>query len=275
MITLYKPSKRKFIPTGYNGDKKALIDIYTIAFNNAEFIKNQILLIKLRFKDPHKHFIIDNSSDVLIREKLIKICKQHQVAYIGLPTINYSPNKSHAMAMHWTFAHLIKKRKPKFFCFLDHDIFPIKDFSFLDKMKNGIYGRIMHLYTQNGYVEQISNSYPYWSIWAGFCFFDYKLFKDIKSYKINFFSKRFEGKGFLDTGGGLWEKIYSKIPYPKKMANFEVLNFREGAKEDLQSSSFELIDGWIHFVSLSNWRPTSNLEEKIEKFNEIIGKLDN
>ncbi|MCH7408647.1 hypothetical protein MM239_04515 [Belliella sp. DSM 111904] len=235
----------------------------TIAFNDPEIIELQIQLLKKYLKDDFDHYILDNSSIQEARINLKRICKSHKVKYIGLPKNPYSNNKSHAAAMHWGYFNLIRKSKYSFFGFLDHDIFPTTSYSVLDRIKNGVYGRKVNAYFTGGYHEDLSNEHPYWSLWAGFCFFDKIMFNGIYPCRFNFFSKHFPNGDYLDTGGGLWDKVYSKINLPTSFSSYEVVSLSDKINNDIQNDKIEILDNtWCHFVSLSNWRKVTNIKEK-------------
>ena len=247
--------------------------ILTIAYNDDSLIETQINLIKKNFKDPYVHFVVDNSSDLGIRTSILKICQTHHTGYVSVPTNPYSNTKSHGAAMHWAYFQLVKKMKFNYFGFLDHDIFPVAGFSVLSKIQNGIYGRVMHAYFPNGYLNKVSSEVPYWSLWAGFCFFEKQLVRGPFPWSLNFFSKHFKNGYFLDTGGGLWNKVYSQITYPGELANYRLEKDNDSASSEIQDSSFEILDdAWIHFVSLSNWREIQNLNGKKARLTEFLKK---
>jgi glycosyltransferase involved in cell wall biosynthesis len=244
--------------------------LITIAFNEASFIEKQIDLLKKYVRDRFEHIIVDNSSSSKVREEIYEICLKKGVGYQGVPLTNpYQKNKSHAAAMHWAYFQIVIKSAASVVGFLDHDIFPIKPYSISNRMTNGIYGRVMHSYTKSSYRKEVTAEIPYWSLWAGFCFFDKSLIKGSFPWSFNFFSKHFPDGYFLDTGGGLWNQVYSKIPYPGPLASYEIKKISD-QDEGIQNS-FELLDDtWLHFVSLSNWRRISSFEKKKELFEEMI-----
>jgi len=175
--------------------------------------------------------------------------------------------------MHWAFKNVVLNRNSKYFGFLDHDIFPTQSYSIISKLNNKIYGRVIHSYFKDEYNNSLSEEFPFWSLWAGFCFFDTSIFKDISMQSLNFFSKHFNNGAFLDTGGGLWDTIYKKISYPNEKASYRLENFNGSIKGGIQDQGFEILDeSWIHFVSLSNWRTSGNLEEKKVAFQKILNQ---
>lgn len=245
--------------------------VITIAFNNSEFIHYQILLLKKYFRDEFSHCIVDNSSDLKQKSEIKNRCIANRISYCSVPPNPYKNTKSHGAAMHWAYFQLIKKFPFQYFGFLDHDIFPIADFCLKDKLDQGIYGRVIHAYHENGYQEIRTDQIPYWSLWAGFCFFESTRIKAYFPWTFNFFSKHFPGGYFLDTGGGLWNQLYSKLDYPSKSASFEEVEIDKFFGDGNQQEKFEILDGrWVHFVSLSNWRTISDLESKKEKLTRYL-----
>lgn len=255
---------------------KCQVLLLTVAFNNTEFVDLQISLLKKYFEDDFTHCVIDNSTQLSLRKEIKEVCLQHGVSYFGAPKSPFLDQKSHGAAMHWALYNVVRKSKPLFFGFLDHDIFPFKPFSLSGKFHQGIYGRVVNSYTKGGYLEERTKNAPYWSLWAGYCFFEYNRFKKMLPWDLNFLSKHFSGGYFLDTGGGLWDKIYSKTDYPGSLASYRQLRIDSLEGDGDQNQNFEIFDeAWIHFVSLSNWREIKDLKEKKEKLTEILSKTKN
>lgn len=256
-----------FFPKG-----KGKLLIVTIAFNNSEFVLNQIRLLKKFLHEDFFHCIVDNSSELSKRSDIKRVCVENAISYFGVPINNiYKNNKSHAAAMHWAFFQVISKVNCEKFGFIDHDIFPTKAFSFENRFRFGIYGRVINSYCKDGYSSAYSKDIPYWSLWAGFCFFEKGLIKGLFPWSFNFFSKHFPGGYFLDTGGGLWNILYSKLEYPGELTTYQKKYYGNSEVNEMQNQSFEILDDcWIHFVSLSNWRETKDLDMKKEKLAEFL-----
>jgi hypothetical protein len=266
---LHKPSSI-YSQNIFDQNSNSKLDIITIAFNNAQIIEYQIRLIKKYLKDDYTHIIADNSNIPEIRKEIYEICNNHGVLYIELPSIKLKPSWSHAAALHWSFKNLIKKRNAPYFGFIDHDIFPIRETCITDKFMNGIFGRVIPAYG----AKHISEEQPYWSLWGGFFFFDYSLFKNIDPLAIDFFPKAMTDKFILDTAGGLWDKILSKIKLPDcELLLYKQVPIEEGCYiKNLQSEAYEELGDWLHIVNLSNWYGVSNLDKKL---NSIYNKLEN
>ncbi|GMQ29570.1 hypothetical protein [Algoriphagus confluentis] len=249
--------------------------LLTVAYNNVEFVELQINLLRKYFKEDFIHCVVDNSTSLSVRNELKEICKSNWVLYYGVPKTPFSDHKSHGAAMHWAFVNVVRKIKPPIFGYLDHDIFPFKSFEISGKLFQGVYGRVVNSYIKGGgYMEERTKDVPYWSIWAGYCFFDFSLFKGLFPWHFNFLSKHFQKKYYLDTGGGLWDSVYSKTKYPGILATYRKLKIDELEGQGDQNGNFEIFDeSLIHFVSLSNWRAISDIEKKKEILLATIHRL--
>ena len=195
-----------------NGKEPKEFEIYTVAFNNDRVIDYQIKLMKKNFKDEHQHVVVDNSSDEEISKKIREICIDNDTMYIRLPKNTLFSSQSHALALNYIYRNIISKRKNvKYFWFLDHDIFPIKETGikkYLDK-------QWMYWYLLD--KEKLEYARNAWTLWPWFCFF-----KRWISKKFDFRPKKSLYPLYaLDTWGrnyGLIFKKYNKekLEFPKK-----------------------------------------------------------
>ena len=232
------------------------IDIITIAFNNTFVIKHQIKKVKKNILDKnYTHIIIDNSSDLSQRVEIKNICIEEQVAYLSLPAIRKSSaflgSDSHAIALNWVYYNLIKKRKPCYFGFLDHDLYPLKSVSIQDKIQDQpFYGR-----------KDIRDNC--WYLWPGFAFFR---LSSLDCVDVNFFPTK-AGNVYLDTGGALWHTYYKNL-------NVSDYLFAERNRVYLNQIGYdfpdtvEFIDNlWFHSENASMWRSASDYRSAI---NDIL-----
>jgi len=138
--------------------------------------------------------IFDNSNDPACRRDNVEICRAANIAYLGLPkNPEWSPNRSHALALNWVFRNVIRAKRPAAFGFLDHDCFPTGISYILDFLREQpVYG-----------LRSRSKTLPkYWNLWAGFMFFNTEKIDDAK---LDFNHDQIRG---LDTGGRNWVKLY-------------------------------------------------------------------
>lgn len=239
------------------------IDLVVVSFNNANLVKLQIQQIEKYCLDPYQLTIADNSTDEKKSFLIYTICKKKNVGYIRLPKQNkFSGSFSNGIAINWMYLNFIRKREPKYFGFLDHDIFPVSPFAVIPRLKTQKFYGLRH-YGINKINENVwdSNSPEYWYLWAGFCFYNYQA---IKNTKIDF-TPLSSGKTFFDTGGSNFLSLYSSEDVSKLcFPNWERIKIREG--EIRQSDYVDFIDNkWVHTINGSNWMEVSGKDAIIEK----------
>lgn len=235
-------------------DYKKGFDLITVSFNNTHVLQHQINKIKQNLRDTDfTHIIADNSDIAEKRKEIRSICKENRLIYVGIPKspskFIMAGSKSHSAALNWIYYHIILKRKPQRFGFLDHDIYPLKPVSISDKMKNQpIYGKK-------------SVRKDYWYLWPGFAFFDSIILKDLK---VDFSPAKVNDT-YLDTGGALWYPLFSQLndtDYVFAKDRIVPLN-KLGYKYD---EEVEFIDNvWFHSVNASFWnKETKDYSEAID-----------
>jgi len=252
-----KSSNKSIVPL------KADILLTVVAFNNLEIIKIQHSYLKKFLKDSFDYVVADNSSKKDISEKIKAFCSINNISYIKIPynpLTNVRASGSHGVALNWCYKNLIQKYNPKYFGFLDHDIFPLKEVSIIEKLGGNFYGAIRN------------RKHPYWYMWPGFSFFNYS---KVKNYSFNFFPYHAgsDGSIFLDTGGSNYFSIFKKIGKESiKEAKSKLVNLnteKEFIKGEDSSQTFEIIDGaWLHLRQIA-WREESS--NKMDDKEKIIG----
>ena len=120
-------------------------DLYviTVAYNHVRLIEKQIELVKRHLKDKnYLHVVVDNSPNKKARQKIKEICEREQVGYVPVPMFIdklichriFGNGISHGAALNWMFYYFLKQQKPVRFALIDHDVFPLEDYSFIDKL---------------------------------------------------------------------------------------------------------------------------------------------
>lgn len=216
--------------------EKPNILIITIAFNNLETIIFQSEQLSKYLMDKHQYIVCDNSTNKIISQKIRNYCNLHKIGYIrlyGNPHNGHEASRSHAISLNWAYRHIIKPSSVRYFGVIDHDIFPIKNTTIIDKLgKSGVYGHLQ----QRG---------KKWYLWPGFSFFDKKF---LGTKKIDFSPV----KG-LDTGGANWASIYRHIRKSSLETPIHTyIKYLNG--EVVQNTSVERIGDWLHLMNASGWK---------------------
>ncbi len=141
-------------------------------------------------------------------------------------------------------------RRPAYFAFIDHDIFPTQTYSFVEKMG-----------AQPFYGAKVERGEKAWYLWAGFCCFNRK---QIANRRLNFFPCMVDGE-YLDTGGSNYAALYKD--YDTQDLQFtlprEEKQLRAGG--DYHADFVHLYDGaWLHTINGSYWKQVASKDSIIE-----------
>lgn len=173
-----------------------------VAFNSPWVVEKQLQMVEKNIDDA-TFIIFDNSNKSVARKEIEKVCCKYKTHYFPLPkNPEKHPCRSHGIAMSWIYYNFILKIKPKIFAYIDHDLIPVKKFSFNNILK----GQPFY-----GILKYSENWNDKWNLWAGYSFYD---FSKIKNYNINFNKDQ---SCRLDTGGRNWQYLYK---------NFNIDNFK-------------------------------------------------
>ena len=188
-------------------------DLYviTIAYNQARLIEKQIELVRLHVKDgSYVHIVVDNSPSGKARRQIREICERERIRYVLVPMYIdklichwiFGYGLSHGAALNWMFYHFLKQQRPVRFALLDHDVFPMADYSFTDKLgERDFFG-----------VER--NRKSGWYVWPGWCVFRFDAINDCHPNFLPYFLR----ETFLDAGGGNFPRFYGR--YDLKTTEF-------------------------------------------------------
>lgn len=257
-----------YIPT----DQKELY-VITVAYNHVRLIEKQIELVKRHVRDKnYLHVVVDNSPKKKVRQQIKEICKREQVGYVPVPHFIdmlichkiFGNGISHGAALNWMFYYFLKRQKPVRFALIDHDVFPMEDFSFLDKLgERDFYG-----------VERIRESG--WYLWPGWCIFRYNAIVDSHPNFLPYYLN----ESYLDAGGGNYPRFYGR--YDLKIVEFPLVvtkRFRHSsglkAYNDIyHGDCLQLIDSkWLHFINGSNCAKIPGKEKLVDKMIDNIETL--
>ena len=223
-----------------------LLDLATISFNNPLVVHYQAKLLRKYLRDRYAYTVFDNSPPGPRRQTIRECCARDGIDYVELPHNPFAgnPSKDHGAALNWVCRRHFAARALPYLGFLDHDIFPCRATSIVDRLKGrGMFGRI----DERG---------DRWYLWPGFCFFSRTA---IRPERLNFLP--IPG---LDTGGGNWTKIYARTDrssLPPVETTLE--NLREGG--DKQSDMIERVDDWLHTINASEWKASNGKMRLVER----------
>lgn len=238
--------------------------IITVAYNHVRLIEKQIELVKRYVTDKnYRHIIVDNSPKRSVRQDIKEVCKKEGVDYVEVPIYLekmishriWGNGISHGIALNWMYYHVIRPNKPKCFALLDHDVFPLKEYSLTNSLgEREFFG-----------VER--NFGVGWYLWPGWCVFR---FDAIDQFQPNFLPV-YINDVYLDTGGGNFRRIFNHfqldgIGFP------QVITKRVKKTEGLHthydiyhSDCLQYIDNaWLHIINGSNYAHTPGKEAFVD-----------
>ena len=251
--------------------------IITVAYNHVWLIEKQIELVKLHVKDRnYLHVVVDNSPNKKVRKQIKDICEREHVGYVPVPMFidklichrYFGYGLSHGAALNWMFYHFLRKQKPVRFALIDHDVFPMEDYSFIDRLGNRDFFGVERI-RENG-----------WYVWPGWCIFRFDAISECRPNFLPYYLK----DTFLDAGGGNYPRFYGR--YDWKTIEFPpVITKRIRHSKELSTYNdiyhgdcVQLIDHtWLHLINGSNCAKIPGKEElvikminNIDKFYEVV-----
>jgi hypothetical protein len=194
--------------------------------------------------------VFDNSRDESKRIEIKEVCKQNNTPYFALPPNSTTHvNRSHGMAMSWVYHNIVRAMSPRIFGFIDHDMIPIGTVTIADKLVDqSVYGLLNQ------------GRYEFWSLWAGYCFFNYA---STEGKNINFL---YDFSRDLDTGGRNWEIIYRELDRSQlRLATSDNLSLKGPTIENPRLVQF-IDKNWLHIGGISY---SDNSKEDIEYFKAL------
>lgn len=203
---------------------------FTVAFNMPEAIA--LLADGMARHLPGVPLVVcDNSSRPEARAEIAALCAARGLAYCPLPPSPYrgarNGSRSHAVALNWILANLIRPAAPRVFALLDHDLIPLAPTD------------LPALVAQQpcyGMVRKATRGSA-WYLWPGFSVFDFAAVKDLP---LDFGT---DTPLTLDTGGQNWSVLYRTLDRPAlSWARLRTVYVGEGT----QASPHLLADGWLH-----------------------------
>jgi len=195
------------------------IEFYILTYNNTFCAEYQIKTIRAFCKDDFKITIIDSNCGEFENQskELYDLCTNEDIELLKMPNEYKLDNLigSYRLGhkLNYLFEHLVKKRKPKYFAFIDQDMFMFKDFKiihFLDKY--GMWGDVDEpnnhkspsIYKKD-MIDELWHMHP----WLLFFKLDFVINEN-----LNFIPD--DTNGGTDTGGSLRESLIQKKQLNKK-----------------------------------------------------------
>ena len=198
--------------------------------------------------------VFDNSRRAQARAEIERICLDRGAPYLPLPpNPTRHPNRSHGMAMTWIFHNVVRALKPRIFGYIDHDLIPMEKIELARTLGD------------QPFYGMLRKSQWGWSLWAGYCMYDFGAVQDLPLNFLNDFSNG------LDTGGRNWSLLYKN--YDRSRLRFSVVK-KTGVLDPVDKSRHPLVvvDGrWIHLMGASHYK---GFQEKLDFYKRLAKASD-
>lgn len=234
---------------------KEKIELFVVGFGRPDLLREQKRLLDKYLKDPFGICLIDNTPEPECAH-MEAVCRELSIGYLRSPSAKHL----HPEALNFAALHVTRSTAP-FFGFLDHDVFPIRTTTLIDKIKSaGFYGvGQRHAPTGHSYL------------WPGFSFFSSEW---LNGRQLNFEGIRGEHKRDDGDCGSMnwplfseeeWENVHSMIH------GYQVI--REPDGYGLQSTGVEFLGDWLHLTNASHWMEIPNPDERDLILTRMVAKL--
>lgn len=227
-----------------------------VIYNIDHLLQRQLDLIRKYCKGEYDIIVINNSDIEAKANSINVICNANGLIYLKTDSGGANPSDSHAFAI--SVAHNTYRDSYRRICYLDHDIFPVKEFSF-DGLLNDTYVAGNH--QQRPYADGVIEY-----MWPGLLAINYNMVdKDL----INCYPTVVNGV-MLDTGGRLYN-LLNTLPRDKYRFLDEIYE-RNPAMEKSQYSYYSMMADktFMHFIGASNWMGKKDTEQRVQTLLKIL-----
>jgi len=223
--------------------------IVIVAYNNPSLLVKQVECINKFCTDTYEIWVIDNSTDQEAIDGMVHHSERLGCQYMKTTAGSKGGSLSHAFAANVSYLQL--KEKYDYFLYLDHDCFPIRNFSVIETLGKKVIA---------GIGQDKSRTY----FWPGCVMF---ATDDAIDFSCNSVLA-------LDTGGNLYKMIdkhgidgcifFNERYYENDQFNTESrYNYYTTINDDM----------FMHFVNGSNWSKTNDNEERINSLINILSGI--
>lgn len=210
----------------------APVAAFTVAFNMPDAIAFLSDAMG-RFLPGTPLVVCDNSTNAEARAAIAGLCAARSHPYCALPPSPYRGGKngsrSHAVALNWIYANLVRPAAPRVFALIDHDLIPLAPADLAASLAGQpCYGLVRH-----------GEGNAAWYLWPGYSVFDFAAVKDLP---LDFGT---DTPLTLDTGGQNWSVLYRALELPRlRMASRQRVYLAD--PETGETEHFLLTDRWLH-----------------------------
>jgi hypothetical protein len=237
------------------------VAIAIVVFNISSLISIQVEFIKRFCTDNNFDIIITDNSNNTTEASLIKTHADNLGLRYFKTSFGEDFSQSHAAACNYSYKAL--KDLYDYIFFLDHDNFPIKNFSVKDILNDKIIGGV-------GLIRPPDKYY----FWPGCVMFNQKIIeKNLVDFSVNY-------NFGLDTGGNLYQIIDKYgldncVFFNKKEVVNDTFNWYKTSYDVIYNKESDPLFCFMHFRSSSNWNKADRNDERINSLLVILNNKAN
>lgn len=209
---------------------------FTVAYNSP-WVLDLLTLAWSRHQPELPLVVIDNSSNRSARSAHEELCRSRGILWLPLPwNPEWHPNRSHGIALNWTWFNVVRHADLEVVGFLDHDCIPVAGCDL---------GRRLEQCDAYG-LRHLSATRPgAWNLWPGYCY----LRPAAAARCAIDFKHRIEHG--LDTGGGNWRGFYRRLD-PSRVGAAACRQVRPDLGDGAEAAACPLIDeAFLHLEGAS------------------------
>lgn len=237
-----------------------MLDLVTVAYNKPWLIEEQARLLAKHLVDDHILTVFDNSSDSRSSAAIADFCRFRDINYQR----SYSPEWLHNHALNRAAAYL-HERGHSHIGFLDHDVFPRRPTTLLDKIEPaGFYG-----------VGQRHSPTDSLYLWPGFTFFSRWWLEAKLPLHLNFDGIRGARKADDGDCGSMNAPLFVAEDWSKLFRGEHGYRaLRPPDSTGLQSWGYEVLGSdWLHLSNGSGWMAVPDWDERERLCRELLEAL--
>jgi len=224
------------------------MDVYVITFNNLFLAEYQIKTLRKFMKTPFNLIMVDNNNWLheAESEDLFKLCIEEKVTYLKAPDNYYQeknsfdPTMKLGTTMNWLYWNCVRKRRPRYFGFLDQDCFLVKRLDLRPCLNDfGMYGKVIR-------SKKIPSA---WTLHVTTNFYTLDFVGD----RVLDFRASYPYE--LDTGGANYDILYKDlVPELYEIEHHSARFAREDVNRKDSVQHYETIDKgkWYHMCASSH-----------------------
>jgi hypothetical protein len=238
---------------------RPFLHLFVVGFGRPDLLRQQKRLLSTYLMDPFNVTVLDNTRDPYGQADMEVACDELGVGYERVR----SEKHEHPDALNRA-ATLARERDHAFWGCLDHDIFPVRPTTVLDKIEPaGFFG------LGQTYSPRVGTPLRY--LWPGWVFFSRRW---LNGRTPDFQGLRAEFKFDDGDAGSMLHSLFTDEDWERLVGiehGYEVIRADDG--HGLQSFGYERLGDFVHLSNASHWKAVPDPDERDHLLREMLEAL--